>query len=76
MLITWLLLVMHYNSGNLLSHAYVGVVSKHLGLSSASTLPIHTATEEQIDKAKEIIKKLTFKFQSDAFENPGTLYMY
>ena len=29
------------------------------------------ASIEQIDKAKEIIKKLTFNFQSDAFENPG-----
>jgi len=32
-----------------------------------------TASEEQIDKAKEIIKKLTFNFRSDDFENPGSL---
>lgn len=30
------------------------------------------ASTEQIDKAKEVIKKLTFEFQSDSFENPGT----
>ena len=29
------------------------------------------ASTEQIDKAKEIIKKLTFNFQSEAFENPS-----
>ena len=29
------------------------------------------ASTEQIDKAKEVIKKLTFEFQSDSFENPG-----
>ncbi len=29
------------------------------------------ADTAQIDKAKEVIKKLTFNFQSDAFENPG-----
>ncbi|KAI8783444.1 X-ray repair cross-complementing protein 5 [Biomphalaria glabrata] len=28
------------------------------------------ATKEQIDKAKEVIKKLNFKFSSDNFENP------
>ena len=28
------------------------------------------ASPDQIDKAKEIIKKLTFNFQSEAFENP------
>ena len=32
-----------------------------------------SATNEQVDKAKEIIKKLTFHFQSEAFENPGWL---
>jgi len=32
-----------------------------------------TASNEQMDKAKEIIKKLTFNFQSDAFENPGEI---
>ena len=32
---------------------------------------IITATTEQIDKAKEIIKKLTFMYQPDSFENPG-----
>ena len=30
-----------------------------------------SASAEQIDKAKEIIKKLTFNFQSEAFENPS-----
>ena len=30
----------------------------------------YSASTEQIDKAKEIIKKLTFNFQSEAFENP------
>ena len=30
-----------------------------------------TATDEQIDKAKEVIRKLTFCFQSESFENPG-----
>ena len=29
------------------------------------------ATVEQVEKAKEVIKKLTFKFSSDNFENPG-----
>ena len=28
-------------------------------------------SDEQVDKAKEIIRKLSFKFQSDSFENPG-----
>ena len=32
-----------------------------------------SATAEQIDKAKEVVKKLTFNYQSDAFENPGEL---
>ena len=32
------------------------------------------ATTEQIDKAKDVIKKLTFEFQSDSFENPGIAY--
>ena len=31
----------------------------------------HSASAEQTDKAKEIIKKLTFNFQSEAFENPS-----
>ena len=31
----------------------------------------YSASTEQIDKAKEIIKKLTFNFQSEAFENPS-----
>ena len=35
---------------------------------------IHAASAEQIDKAKEVIKKLTFKYQPDAFENPGGPY--
>ena len=35
------------------------------------TSSIFVATTEQIDKAKEVIKKLTFEFQSDSFENPG-----
>ncbi len=30
-----------------------------------------TVTTDQIDKAKEIIKKLKFEFQSEDFENPG-----
>lgn len=30
------------------------------------------ATTEQIDKAKDIVKKLKFNFNSEAFENPGT----
>ena len=30
------------------------------------------ASHEQIDKAKEIVKKLTFNFQSESFENPGS----
>lgn len=34
--------------------------------------PLPIASTEQIDKAKEVIKKLMFEFQSDAFENPGT----
>ncbi|GFS25608.1 X-ray repair cross-complementing protein 5-like [Elysia marginata] len=28
------------------------------------------ATEDQINKAKEVVKKLTFKFSSESFENP------
>ena len=32
---------------------------------------IYTAPPEMVDKAKEIVKKLTFGFESDAFENPG-----
>ena len=35
---------------------------------------VHAASTEQIDKAKEVIKKLTFKYQPDAFENPGGPY--
>ncbi|KAL2078079.1 hypothetical protein ACEWY4_025764 [Coilia grayii] len=38
------------------------------------TLDVHegpTATDEQIDKMKEIVHKLRFKYRSDAFENPG-----
>ena len=31
----------------------------------------YVATTEQIDKAKDVIKKLTFEFQSESFENPG-----
>ena len=34
-------------------------------------LLLESASVEQIDKAKDIIKKLTFNFQSDAFENPS-----
>lgn len=34
----------------------------------------YVATTEQIDKAKDVIKKLTFEFQSDSFENPGITY--
>ena len=33
------------------------------------------ATTQQIDKAKEVIKKLTFEFQSESFENPGILHL-
>ena len=29
-----------------------------------------TANEEQIEAAKEVIKKLKFQFSSEAFENP------
>lgn len=29
-----------------------------------------TANEDQIDKAKEIVKKLRFRYSSEAFENP------
>ena len=29
-----------------------------------------TATEEQIEAAKEVVKKLKFQFSSEAFENP------
>ena len=32
-----------------------------------------SANNEQIDKAKEIVKKLMFKFQSESFENPGKI---
>ena len=41
---------------------------------SQSYYVIHAASTEQIDKAKEVIKKLTFKYQPDAFENPGEPY--
>ena len=34
-------------------------------------LLLESASVKQIDKAKEVIKKLTFNFQSDAFENPS-----
>ena len=34
-------------------------------------LLLESASVEQIDKAKDIIMKLTFNFQSDAFENPS-----
>jgi ATP-dependent DNA helicase 2 subunit 1 len=30
-----------------------------------------SANSEQIDKAKELIKKLQFAFRSESFENPG-----
>ena len=32
-----------------------------------------SANNEQIDKAKEIVKKLMFKFRSESFENPGKI---
>ena len=32
---------------------------------------VHAAETAEIDKAKEIIKKMTFNYQSDSFENPG-----
>ncbi|XP_063077201.1 X-ray repair cross-complementing protein 6 [Engraulis encrasicolus] len=38
------------------------------------TLDVHqgpSATDEQIDKMKEIVHKLRFKYRSDAFENPS-----
>ena len=34
-----------------------------------------SATVEAIDVAKNVIKKLTFNFQSDAFENPSEWYI-
>ncbi|CAM4709660.1 unnamed protein product [Leuciscus chuanchicus] len=37
------------------------------------TLDVHegpTASDEQVDKMKEIVHKLRFKYRSDAFENP------
>ena len=30
----------------------------------------------QVDKAKEIVKKLTFTFKPDAFENPGGVFLF
>ena len=32
------------------------------------------AESEEIAKAKEIIKKMTFNYQPDTFENPGRAY--
>ena len=34
------------------------------------------ATTEQIDKAKELIKKLAFNFNSENFENPRLQHHY
>ena len=36
-------------------------------------LVLFVVTTEQIDKAKEVIKKLKFEFQSEDFENPGNV---
>ena len=33
-------------------------------------LSLFLANDDQVDKAKEIIKKLHFPFQSESFENP------
>lgn len=41
------------------------------GYNGVFFLSTKLASTEQIDKAKEIIKKLTFNFQSEAFENPS-----
>lgn len=32
------------------------------------------AKSEEIDKAKEIIRKMTFNYESDTFENPGKIH--
>ena len=40
---------------------------------------MYIATTQQVDKAKEVIRKLTFDFQSESFENPGMyvcMYVY
>ena len=34
------------------------------------------ASDEQIDKAKEIIDKMKFKFSSEMFENPGWYFLF
>lgn len=36
---------------------------------------VSAAQSELVDKAKEIVKKLTFSFESDSFENPGTKFV-
>ena len=37
----------------------------------SKSLYLFSAEPAHIDKAKEIVKKMTFNYQSDAFENPG-----
>ena len=32
------------------------------------------AEPPEVDKAKEIIKKMTFNYESNTFENPGQYY--
>ena len=34
-------------------------------------ISMYIAQPEQIDAAKDVIKKLTFPFDSESFENPG-----
>ena len=43
----------------------------HAFVNTHNSIIAISANTEQIDKAKEIIKKLTFKYQPDSFENPG-----
>ena len=38
--------------------------------------PVLTASTEQVDKAKEIVKKLQFVFSSENFENPALQRYY
>ena len=52
-------------------YVYVRIHVLHLFSMYVRICITHTASTEQIDKAKEIMKKLTFKYQPDAFENPG-----
>ena len=57
-------------------YAYLCVhvfVNDHCGI----CLCTYVASDSEVDKAKEIVSKLSFKFSPESFENPGSQdYVY